>query len=382
MFKKYYSRFLEANKGKLHMACHSHHYWPDCTREATLDYWDDTAKYVDEKWGHIFSNVIPKAQGLIAKNLNIARPSRIAFAPNTHELAFRLLSALDLRKEISILTTDSEYHSFERQIQRLSEWENIKVRKIPVLPIETFEERFLAEQENNYDLVFFSHVFFNSGLAVKGFKNIVNAFYQKCIVAVDGYHGFMAIPTDLSDIENKCFYIAGSYKYAQGGEGCCFMSCPDNNLRPMQTGWFAEMDNLENKTEGQNVTYSSTGFKFAGATMDFTAMYRLNATLGLFDLENISTSAIHKHIQKIQSKFLKELPEQGLVSKKSLLLNEADYHGHFFTFQIGDPAKTKELYIQLSKIGIQTDFRNDRLRFGFGMYHDENLDFSFLKNLN
>lgn len=363
------------------MASHSHHYWPDCTREAMLQYWDDSAKYVDEKWEHIFSNVMPNAQSLIANNLNLKEKERIVFAPNTHELVFRLLSSLDLRKDITILTTDSEYHSFERQIQRLSEWENIKVKKVAVEPFATFEERFCAEKDNNYDLVFFSHVFFNSALAVKGFKNIVECFYKKSIVAIDGYHGFMAIPTDLSEIENKVFYIAGSYKYAQGGEGCCFMSCPNNELRPLYTGWFAEMSNLDQKKEGQNVTYSSNGLRFAGATLDFSPMYRLNASLGLFHSENISVEKIHNYIQRIQKKFISFLPKEGPITLENLIQQDLDYHGHFLTFKVKDVEQSRNIQTQLKEMGILTDFRNDRFRFGFGMYLDEDCDFSFLQKI-
>jgi hypothetical protein len=34
----------------LHFAAHSHHFWPDVSREAQLEYWDDCAKLSDEKW--------------------------------------------------------------------------------------------------------------------------------------------------------------------------------------------------------------------------------------------------------------------------------------------------------------------------------------------
>ncbi|HAD88575.1 MAG TPA: selenocysteine lyase, partial [Alteromonas macleodii] len=47
-YQHFYTGFLNANKGKQHYACHSHYFWPDCTRDAMLNYWDDSAKYVDE----------------------------------------------------------------------------------------------------------------------------------------------------------------------------------------------------------------------------------------------------------------------------------------------------------------------------------------------
>ena len=49
MYQQFYQRFLQANAGKQHFACHSHHYWPDVTRDAMLEYWDDTARLVDDK---------------------------------------------------------------------------------------------------------------------------------------------------------------------------------------------------------------------------------------------------------------------------------------------------------------------------------------------
>jgi selenocysteine lyase/cysteine desulfurase len=90
--KSLYSRFLKGHEGKLHFAAHSHHFWPDCTREAHLLYWDDCAQLSDEKWGKIFDEVIPKTQKHIAKLLNLKHPEQIVLAPNTHELSARLLS--------------------------------------------------------------------------------------------------------------------------------------------------------------------------------------------------------------------------------------------------------------------------------------------------
>ena len=59
MYKKYYSHLLKKNSDVQHYASHSHHYWPDVTREAMLEYWDDSAALVDDKWGYIFENKVP-----------------------------------------------------------------------------------------------------------------------------------------------------------------------------------------------------------------------------------------------------------------------------------------------------------------------------------
>ncbi|HBN88652.1 MAG TPA: selenocysteine lyase, partial [Rheinheimera sp.] len=92
MYQQFYQRFLQANAGKQHFACHSHHYWPDVTRDAMLEYWDDTARLVDDKWQYIFAEKVPQTQQLIADILQLPQPEQIVFAPNTHELVMRLLS--------------------------------------------------------------------------------------------------------------------------------------------------------------------------------------------------------------------------------------------------------------------------------------------------
>jgi hypothetical protein len=34
---------------------------------------------------------------------------------------------------------------------------------------------------------------------------------EEALVVIDGYHGFLALPTDLSKIEDRVFYLAGGY---------------------------------------------------------------------------------------------------------------------------------------------------------------------------
>ena len=379
MYKKYYSRFLAANLGIQHYACHSHHYWPDVTREATLQYWDDSAKYVDDKWDYIFSNKIPETQKLIAEVLNLSHPFQIAFAPNTHEFVTRLLSCFNPHKKIKILTTDSEFYSFDRQINRFNEENLIEVEKVEVNPFDNFEKRFIEKiKTNHYDMIFTSHVFFNSGMVIKNLEKIVSAVRDtETMIVIDGYHGFMAVPTDLSKIESRIFYLSGSYKYAQGGEGCCFLTVPKNSkYRPLNTGWFAGHSELT--VNSGNVTYPDNGFRFAGSTMDYTALYRLNAVLNLFKNENITVDKIHAHIQKLQTNFRDHLLkiDHPYLTEKNILSVDYNHHGHFLTFAMPSPEHTKKLHDELRAHNIWTDYRGSKLRFGFGLYQNECIDLS------
>lgn len=381
MFKKYYSHFLTSNPHIQHYASHSHHYWPDVTREATLQYWDDSAKYVDDKWNYFFSTKIPNVQKLIADVLNLSHPEQIVFAPNTHEFIYRLLTCFPKNKTIKVLTTDSEFYSFDRQINRLVEDQSVAVEKIATQPFDDFEKRFCEKiKSQHYDLIFTSHVFFNSGMCIKNLKSIVDAVKDsETMIVVDGYHGFMALPTDLKSIEDRIFYLAGSYKYAQGGEGCCFMSVPKNSQhKPLYTGWFAGFDNLH--TNGGNTGYSNDGLRFAGSTMDFSALYRLEAVLSLFKKDGLSVQIIHEHIKKLQTNFRNHLLkiDHHFLTEKNILSIDYNHHGHFLTFAMPSPKHTQALFQELKSHHIWTDYRGSRLRFGFGLYQNECIDLSCL----
>lgn len=372
MYKKYYSRFLAAQSQVIHFACHSHHYWPDVTRDAHLSYWDDSARYVDEKWNYFFSNVIPKAQSLIAKNISLSSGENIVFAPNTHEFVFRLLSQLFEKNKVRILTTDSEFYSFDRQINRLAELSNVEVLKVATQPFESFEERFLeAASKHEYDMVFVSHVFFNSGFSCDIDRILDGLKESKSTLVVDGYHSFMALPINFQPHEDRVFFLAGSYKYAQGGEGGCFLHVPKGTRhRPLYTGWFAELAQLDNV--GAATAYPTSAMQYAGSTMDFSAVYRLNAVLDLFSDDGITSAEIHAHIRNLQRVFIEEMKKSShpLLNETSLLFF-GDNWGHFLTFELPGVTETQILVEQLREKEIVTDSRGNRLRFGFGLYLSE-----------
>ncbi len=370
MYKKFYSRFLEAAPGRLHFAAHSHHCWPDPARDAHIACFDDAARLADEKWGKIFGEVLPEARRNAADALGLPRPESIAFAPNTHEFVVRLLSCLDFSRPVRILTTDSEFHSFARQAARLEEFPGVSIERVCVDPIDSFEDRFsAAAAKGGHALVFFSHVFFNSGLRVLGLDRLVSSVPDPAtLVAVDGYHAFCAFPVDLSAIQNRAFYLAGGYKYAQAGEGACLMHVPASaeRLRPAATGWFADFSSLETGARSP-VDYGPEGFRFMGSTFDPSGLYRFNAVMAWRRETGLSIEAGDAFVRNLQRRFLaSDIP---LLPKSALFCSDLDRIGHFLTYVLPDAAEVCE---KLKKNKVMTDFRGDRLRFGFGLYHDEN----------
>lgn len=370
--KRFFRRFIEADPERLHFAAHSHHFWPDVTFDAQVESWNDAARFADRKWGHVFETVWPRAQANVAKVLGLPDPGTLAFASNTHELVSRVLSSLTVARP-RILTTDGEFHSFARQAQRLEEAGDVTVQRIATEPFETFAERFeRTVQSAHFDLVVISQVFFNSGW-VNDLERLVGAVKSDdTFVVIDGYHGFMAVPTRLSSLAERAFYVAGGYKYAMSGEGACFLHAPPGyGPRPKNTGWFAAFGALESaERKDAGVEYGPGGNRFLGATFDPTALYRLNAVLEWLSREAIDVDAIHRHVMALQQRFLTLLDQAALpLSSRELVVGSPASRGHFLTFRRSDAAA---IHARLLEGNVVTDVRGDRLRVGFGLYHDEN----------
>jgi selenocysteine lyase/cysteine desulfurase len=367
----HFSRFITADPARIHLAAHSHHYWPDVTFEAQRRCWDDAALHADEKWGPIFEDVVPAVQAGIARILKLPDPATIAVAPNTHDFLRRLLSALPAGRPHRILTSDGEFHTLTRQLARLEEDGLVAVERVPVDPAGTFPERFQgACSRGGHDLVFVSQVFFNSG-ATSGPLEAMTAAVRdpETLVVIDGYHGFMALPTDLSALAHRAFYIAGGYKYAMAGEGACFMHCPPGYApRPRDTGWYAAFGALSARQTG--VRYSEDGMRFAGATFDPSGLYRLRAVFAWMESIGLTVDAIHAHVLALQQHFLAAVEHHAFAPLRDARLVtpvETPQRGHFLTFETPGAA---DLYRHLLEKRIVTDVRGERIRFGFGCYHE------------
>lgn len=364
-----FSRFLGSDPGRLHAAAHSHHPWPDVTAAAHGAAWEDAARRHDDKWDHVFGDVLPEAKRHIARRLGLSDPATVAVAPNTHEFVVRLLSCLD--DPVRVLTTDAEFHSFERQIRRLEEDGRVVVERVPAQPFADFPDRFaVAADAGGHDLVFLSHVHFDSGYVVPDLGALVAAVPDpESFVVVDGYHAFMALPVDLAPIEDRVFYLAGGYKYAMAGEGAVFMHCPPGyGRRPRDTGWYAGFGTLE-EAAGR-VTYASDGSRFLGATFDPSGWYRFNAVQRWLDECGVDVGGIHAHVRELQSLFLGRLDTAGHARLSPGMVvpgPDAPERGHFLTFATPEAA---DLDAALRDAGVVVDHRGDRLRIGFGVYHD------------
>lgn len=370
-YKHLFSRALAAAPGRRHFAAHSHHLWPDASYEGHMQAWLDAAALADKKWDKIFGEVLPAAQRHVASELHLPDPSTVAFAPNTHELLMRLFSA---RKPgpIDVLTSDGEFHSFRRQAARWAETGWVTQRIVPCEPFETFTERFLAAmREKAPDIAFLSHVMFRSGLRFDGAEELAAfASPDDTWIALDLYHSFMAIPCDFARIADRVFLLGGGYKYAMAGEGACFIHAPPGYAtRPSFTGWFADFVAMEGK-QG-DVAYATDGGRFLGATFDATGLYRFNALREALAREGITTAAVTERVAALRAHLEAaiEAGEAGPLREAQILRPNA--HGPNARFLSLSHANALTWKRQLMAADIITDARDDVLRIGLGLYHDE-----------
>jgi selenocysteine lyase/cysteine desulfurase len=354
----------------LHAAAHSHHPWPDVTFIAQQSAWEDAARLLDRKWERVFSAIIPEAQAHIARVLNLPDPANIAFGPNTHSFVLRILSCFPPGRPIRVLTTSSEFHSFSRQLARLEEDGLAELTRVASEPFASFEARFAdAAASGDYDLVFFSQVFFDSGFRGRALETIVrNVGNPETFIVIDGYHGFMAVPTDLHAIADRAFYLAGGYKYAMAGEGACFLYCPSGyGPRPRDTGWYAGFSALEKS--GGGVPYAEDGSRFLGATFDASGIYRFNAVQEWLQQEDRQVGSMLEHVRHIERVFLAELDRvDAPIRSSNLLVQDEEQRGRFLAFRTVDAG---HITAALAARNIIVDYRGDRLRIGFGIYHEE-----------
>ena len=363
-FKHLFSRSLGAAPGRLHMAAHSHHLWPDASYAGQVECWEDAARLADRKWDRVMGELWPEAQAEVAGELGSGDPSAILFAANTHDFIIRLAAACPRAdpRRLRVLTSDGEFHSARRQFARWAEdgW----------LELETLaaEQILEAARGGGYDLVMVSHVLFGSGEIVSDINDIA-ALGQRDgpWVVIDGYHAFMALDSPFQETAAaSAFYLAGGYKYAMAGEGLGLMHCPPGfGPRPPITGWYAEFGDLTAPPGG--VGYTRDAMRFMGATFDPSALYRFLAIRRMLASEGLTTETISAHVASLQSQLIGVIDDTALARADLLNPLGGGAHARFLAFR---SPRAADWQAQLMAVDCVTDVRGDVLRVGLGLYHD------------
>ena len=358
-----YTRFRVSER--MLLTGHSHQAWPDAAFEGVMECFKDSANLVDDKWPNAFA----KADAVRAGYARLLHdePGNIALAENTHELVIKFLSALPLQKRRRIVTTDGEYHSVRRQLDRLAEEGIIELVKVPAAPLDDLADRLASNVSEATAAVTVSSVLFRTGQIVPNLTHLAQVCAARgAELLIDAYHQVNVVPFDPRGLENA-FVTGAGYKYVQAGEGNAFLRLPPGRaMRPVITGWFAEFATKEQPVS-TGVQYAPGGMRFAGATYDPTANYRAAAVFEYFENKKLTPELLRDVSQHQVGLIMKyfddlDLPEAIVTRDRSVALEGTAGFVVFKSPQAGELCKL------LHDAGVYTDYRAEALRFGPAPY--------------
>lgn len=360
----HYARFRVGER--LLLSGHSHQAWPDVGFEAQQRAWLDAAEHVDGKWERAMAQAEAVKAGY--RRLLDDPSGRYSLAAATHDLLVKLLSALPLSERPKLVTTDLEFHSLRRQMERLAE-AGLEIVRVPALPAADAGQRFAAAIDGRTAAALISTVYYANAHIVGGLSAAAEASrHHGAVLVLDVYHQLNVVPFSLRErgLEDA-YVVGGGYKYCQLGEGCAFLRHPEDcALRPVATGWFAEFGELTAAHDETRVAYDPDN-RFAGGTYDPTSHYRGAAVFRFFAEQGL-VPALLRDISQHQVGMLAErfdafdLDPAVARRDRSVPLQAL---GGFLALH---SPHAGELHRRLLARGVYTDFRGSVLRLGPAPY--------------
>ena len=369
----HYSRFRV--RQRILLTGHSHQAWPDVAFAGQQQAWLDAAEHVDDKWSRAAERAERVKRGFATLLGDAA--ANIALGQNTHELVTRWLSALPLVERPRIVTSDGEFHSMRRQLDRLEE-EGIALIRVAARPVEGLAERLAHAIDNHTACVMVSSVLFETAEIVPGLDVVARACRRAGVpLLVDAYHHLNVVSFDLRSLDvEDAFVTGGGYKYCQLGEGNAFLRVPaGTRMRPVLTGWFAEFiprGEVEGRPEAGTVPYPDGADAFAGATYDPTSNYRAASVFDFFEQQALTAGRLQA-INRAQVSLLeRHIAALDLDPRQIQLVAIApERRGGFLALRTG---VAYEIVQALRARDVYVDSRGDLLRLGPAPYvSDEQL---------
>jgi selenocysteine lyase/cysteine desulfurase len=351
---------------RLLLSGHSHQAWPDVAFEGQKRAFLDAAEFVDNKWSRAFGVAGTVRRGWA--RLLEDEPERIALGNNTHELVVRWLSALPLKQRPRLVTTDGEYHSIRRLVDRMAE-EGIEVHKVKATPVADLSERLAHAVDQRTAAVMVSSVLFRSAEIVPNLHAVAESCQQHgAELLVDAYHHLNIVPFSVSGLGLERAYVTGGgYKYCQLGEGNSFLRFPARcALRPVVTGWYSEFATKEAPIPNR-VAYGDGPARFAGATYDPTSHYRAAEVFAFFEKKHL-TPALLREVSQHQVGLVMERFDALDLNPALITRDRSRALSATAGFLVLRSTRAGDICHALHERGVFTDYRGDVLRVGPAPY--------------
>ncbi|GGK15288.1 kynureninase [Pilimelia terevasa] len=348
---------------RLALTGHAFQAWPDVARAAVLAACDDAADLLDGAWAPAAAQADRVRAGYRAL---LGDPAgTVALAPHTHELVLRFLSTLDLARRPRLVTTNGEFHSLRRQLDRLAE-AGLRVVRVPAEPVGSLAARVAGEVDGRTAAVLLSTVLYETSLRVPDLPDLAAACTRHgAELLLDVYHALGVAPVDAAALPTA-WLVGGGLKYLQLGGGNCFLRVPAHAAaaRPVLTGWFAEP---VPPPAPPAVGYVTGDDRFAGATYDPVSHYRAAAVLDFHAAQGL-TPALLRDVALRQRAVLTaafdalDLPPEVVDRDRG---RPAAAFGGFLALRTPHAAA---LRADLAAHGVRVDHRGAHLRLGPAPY--------------
>lgn len=285
-----------------------------------------------------------------------------------------LNSLSDYGRVPTVVTTRGEFDSCDVILKTYVQKGRAKVRWIePDVrePIELYSVKSLkAALDKSVDLVLCSHVVFASGQVLDGIPDLVAAAHRVgAKVMVDTYHSFGVLPLEWEGtgryaLGGADFLIGGSYKYARGGPGACWLAIhprhlASTNAQPrlttLDTGWFAKEQPFAYKRPDPPIL-AEGGDAWLESTPPVLTAYQANSGLQL--LREIGVSRLRAYNLQQQQSLCTMMQSLGIAMYEPI-----DWEARG-AFALLPHPQASELSQRLMQHGLNTDARNGSVRFG------------------
>lgn len=365
-------------------------------------------------WQYLFENIVPQCSAHVCRLLGIPEDAcNVHFGHNTHELVWRLLGSYVVGnprgpRPLHVVTSDCEFYSVMRQLNRLESEGLVKVTVVDCEPVDDFAQRVLnLVSEGEVDVVYVSQMTYLtqtclfphpqdlSAFVVNVFEALMQNRDAKMpaskppLVIIDGYHAFCALPISLTEeAAGKCCYIGGFLKHAGSGPNCAFLTIPRHlaisAIRPLFTGWIADPSVLlpisDGTHHGSPVLYDESLGLQGGTPAYFLPLLIFNRVMQLWETRTpkIDVQCIHHHVLALQHHFCSGLQssfqDDGTVhgiTMKSLINAKGPECSQSHTLVFAQPNSTVacDIVSRLKSHGILVDNRSRYVRIGFGPNH-------------
>jgi kynureninase len=126
--------------------------------------------------------------------------------------------------------------------------------------------------------------------------------------------------------------------------------------------------------------YANDGYRFFGATFDASGLYRLNAVQRWLNTHAVTVQSIRQHVLQLKRQFVSGLNAAQGATIASVLPQALpvdantdtwiDSTGNYVSIALASVALAEQVERAVTEQNIIIDRRANRVRFGFGVYHE------------